>query len=357
MTETQSGIGVHGEDVPALLDRWARLGLLSPEQVEQILRAEGISAAGAVPAVRPAAPVPEPRPTPPSVEAERGHGRLAVEALGYLGGVLALAAGLLLVQLVWEDLSTAARLAIPLVASALLLLAGALVPTTSRDAEGMLRLRSVLWLLAVAAWGATFGVLGDQVLEADAEDTMLLVGLGALGLALPLYYATHSAAQQFAVFGSAVTTVIAIGTRPDWEEPTFVGLAGWLLALAWFVAAERKLVSPPLVGRYLGALGAVFFVLLMAGTLAGQLIALATIAALFVWAVRVDSVGLLAVAAYGTLQAVPSMVNYFFPDNARVVIPLGLLAAGGVLVGTAVLISRRRTRRQSAAESDQHARR
>jgi hypothetical protein len=352
MTETRSGVGVHGEDVPALLDRWARLGLLSPEQVEQILRAEGMSppAAGvAVPEQRPVAP-PEPA-------AEQRRGRLAIEALGYLGGVLALAAGLLLVQLVWDDLSTAVRLAIPLVASALLLLAGALVPTTSKDAEGMLRLRSVLWLLAVAAWAAAFGVLGDQVLEADETDTGLLVGLGGLSLAMPLYYATHAAAQQLAVFGASVGTAMAIGARPDWDEPTFVGLAGWLFAVGWFVLAERKLVVPPLVGRYLGALGMIVFVMPMGGALVGQLAAVATVAVLFAWAVRVDSVGLLAVAAFGTLQVVPSIVNFFFPDNAEVVIPLGLLAAGGVLVGTAVLISRRRTRRQSMPEPGQHARR
>jgi hypothetical protein len=349
MTETRSGIGVHGEDVPALLDRWARLGLLSPEQVEQILRAEGIAGA--------AATVPAPRPAPPQeTEVERGRGRLAVEALGYLGGVLALAAGLLLVQLVWEDLATGVRLAIPLVASALLLLAGALVPTTKEYVEGMRRLRSILWLLAVVAWSAAFAVLGDQVLEADGEDTGLLVGLGGLALALPLYYATHAAAQQLAVFGACMATAIAVGSRADWDEPTIIGLAGWLVAVTWFVVAERKLVTPPLVGRYLGALGMIFLVQVMGGAVVGQLLAVATLAALFAWAVRVDSVGLLAVASLGTLQVVPSMVTFFFPDN-EVVIPLALLAAGGLLVGIAVLISRRRARRQSTPEPGHPVRR
>jgi hypothetical protein len=83
----------------------------------------------------------------------------------------------------------------------------------------------------------------------------------------------------------------------------------------------------------------------MAGTLVGQLVAVATVTALFAWAVRVDSIGLLAVASFGTLLVVPSIVNFFFPDNARVVVPLGLLAAGGVLVGTAVTITRRRAHR------------
>lgn len=359
MTEIRSGAGVRGDDVPALLDRWARQGLLSPEQVENIRAAEGIPAtpghlrAGAVPAPRPvphaAAPqAPEPGP---------GRGRLAIEALGYLGGALALAAALLLVQLVWEDLSTAGRLAIPLVATALLLVVGELVPVKGPNEEGMLRLRSVLWLLAVVAWAVSFAVLGDQVLEAEGHDTGLLAGLGAMTLALPLYLRTHEAAQQLAVFGASLVTAMALGARPDWDEPTWVGAAGWLVTVAWFVMAERQIVTPPLVGRYLGAVGMVVFVLPMGGTLAGQLVAVATVAALFVWAVRVDSIGLLAVASVGTLQVVPSIVNFFFPDNARIVVPLGLLAAGGVLVGTAVTITRRRAHRSETAESGPPVRR
>jgi hypothetical protein len=338
--------------VPALLDRWVRLGLLSPEQVEKIRVAEGIPAA---PATGRVVAVPEPRPAPapaapPAVEPERGRGRLAIEALGYLGGALALAAALLLVQLVWEDLPTGARLAIPLVATAVLLVAGGLVPAKGPNVESMQRLRSVLWLLAVVAWAVSFAVLGDQVLEAEGHDTGLLVGLGAMTLALPLYLRTHEAAQQLAVFGASLGTAMALGARAEWDEPTWVGLGAWLVAVAWFVMAERQMVTPPLVGRYLGGLGMIIFVLPMSGTLVGQLVAVATVAALFVWAVRVDSIGLLAVASFGTLQVVPSIVNFFFPDNARIVVPLGLLAAGGLLVGTAVTITRRRARRQETTQ-------
>jgi hypothetical protein len=354
MTETRSGVGVHGEDVPALLDRWARLGLLSPEQVEQILQAEGMSpppAGVAVPEQRPAA-APEPG-------AQPVRNRLAVEALGYLGGVLALAAALLLVQLLWEDLSTGARLAVPLVATAVLLVAGALVPAREGE-ESMQRLRSALWLLAVGAWFASFVVFGDQVLEADGKDTGLMAALGAVALAVPLYVRTHEAAQQLALFAALVGSAAMTGARPDWDEPTLVGLGGWLVSVAWFVAAERGWVTPAVVGRYLGALAMILFVLPMGGALAGQLIAVVTAAALFVWAVRVDSIGLLVVASYGTLQLVPSIITFFFPDNTRIAVPLGLLGIGGALVSAAVVVSRRRARRQppsSPAEPGTHARR
>jgi hypothetical protein len=353
MTETRRGTGVHGEDVPALLDRWARQGLLGQEQVEQILRSERITATAPA-----AVPLPEQRPAaPPAPGGVQVRNRLAVEALGYLGGILALAASLLLVQLIWEDLSTGVRLAIPLVATALLLLAGALLPTEGANEDSMRRFRSALWLLAVLAWVASLVVFGDQVLEADGKDIGLMAGLGAVALALPLYLRTHEAAQQLAVFGATAGTAAVLGARVDWDEPTFVGLAGWLVAAVWFVMAERNMVLPPLVGRYLGAFGMLLFALPMGEALLGQLFAVATLAILFAWAVRVDSIGLLAVASYGTLQLIPSMVTFFFPDNTRVVVPLGLLAAGGLLVGTAVVISRRRARRQSPTRPEEHARR
>lgn len=332
MTETRSGIGVQGNDVPTLLDRWARQGLLSQDQVERILRAEGISK---VPAQRPA-PAPE-----------AGRNRLVVEALGYLGGVLAMAASLLLIQMLWEDLNIATRFAIPLVATAGLLLAGAMIPAKPDVEDGMTRLQSALWLLAVGAFTGAMGVLGDQIFEWEGRDIALLVGAGGAALALPLYLRTRQAAQQLGLFVTLVVTGCALGARADWDEPTIIGLVGWLVAVTWFVLGERRIVEPPIVATYLGAVAAIVTSMVMSESLGGQLLAVATVAALFVWGVRSDSLGLLAVASIGTINVVPSAVNYFFPDNTEVAVPLSLLAVGGVLVGTAVTVTRRRARRET----------
>lgn len=330
MTETRSGTGVQGNDVPALLDRWARQGLLSQEQVERILKAEGV----------PSIPVQRPAPAP-----ERN--RLVVEALGYLGGVLAMAASLLLIQMLWEDMNVATRLAIPLVATAGLLVAGAMIPATPEVEDGMTRLQSALWLLAVGAFTGAMGVLGDQIFEWDGRDIALLVGAGGAALALPLYLRTRQAAQQLGLFVTLVVTACALGARADWDEPTIIGLAGWLVAVTWFVLGERRIVEPPIVATYLGAVAAIVTSMVMSESLGGQLLAVATVAALFVWGVRSDSLGLLAVASIGTINVVPSAVNYFFPDNTEVAVPLSLLAVGGVLVGTAVTVTRRRARRDA----------
>src|SRR2546421_8828066 len=68
---------------------------------------------------------------------------LAAEALGYAGGVLAIAAGIYLARDLWPGLSTGAVLAFAAVACAVL---GAAVRTTGDPA--FRRLRSVLWLLS-----------------------------------------------------------------------------------------------------------------------------------------------------------------------------------------------------------------
>lgn len=327
MAQTRRDLAVHGADLPALLDRWARQGLLSGEQVEAILRVE----AGA----------------PPAAVARPRGGRLVVEALAYLGGVLTLAAALLLVQMVWDDLSTGARLAVPLVAAAALLLAGQLVPG---EAAERVRLRSVLWLLATGAWLAAAGIVGDQVLDWEGKYTLLLVGAAGVALALPLYLRARTELQQLGLFVTLATTAVAIGVQADWDEPTLAGLGVWLVALAWWALGERDVLAPMPAVRFTGAIALVVGALMMQGSLGGQLVTLATVALLFVWGVRVDSLGLLAVAAVGTLNLVPASVNYFFPDSARIVVPLSLLAIGALLVGTAVVVTRRRARRQAGGQ-------
>jgi uncharacterized membrane protein len=130
MTSPQIGRRRAAENLAAQLDRWVRDQLLTDEQARRILALEQAPGTDDAPSAR-------------------AGGRLVVEALAYLGGVIALAAGLLLVQLVWPDLSVGVRLAVPLSAAAVLLLSGLLVPG---DAPERKRMRGALWALAAAAW-------------------------------------------------------------------------------------------------------------------------------------------------------------------------------------------------------------
>lgn len=317
-------------DIPALLDRWVRQGLITPEQANRIAMAEQVGR-----------PVPVPTPAPPR------KGNLVVEALGYLGGLLAVVAALVLVGMYWEDLSTAARLAMPAAAALVLLAAGAFVGAGATERETPGRLRAVLWVLAVVATGAFLGILGHDALDWNADDTALLIGGGTAVVAGTLYLRNRGVLQHIALFGALATTAGALGARADWDEPTILGLCVWVLAIAWFALGETGRLGPERTARYVGALGAVIAGQLMTGSAAGNVLALLTVAALFTLGVVLDSLGLLGIAAYAVLQTVPATVDYFFRDE--VAVPIALLATGSLLVALAVVIARRTARRGQRA--------
>ena len=328
MTETRHDLGVHGaDDVHRMLDRWAHAGLIDEAQVERI---ETFEVTRHTPGPPAAGPVPVP--------ARRRPAGLLVEAMAYLGGALALAASLLLVQLVWSDLSTAGRLAVPGVATVALLGCGALVPGHPDDRR---RLRSALWLLATGSWAATLGVLGHQVLEWRGQDTALLIGFGCAVLALVLYVRLTATLQHLALLGSLATVGAALGARADWDEPTLIGAGIWLVAAAWAFAGELGYLPPQAAARYGSAVVLMSAALLMTMSAGGQVVALLTLVWLFGLGITRNSVGMLAVAAVATLQLVPASVGYFFPGDARVVVPVTLLTVGCALVVLAVTVSRR----------------
>ena len=325
MASTRPDRGPRAEDLPAQLHRWVRDELLTDEQARRILANEEQS----------------PLPREPAGTA-RPHRRLVVEALAYLGGVLALAAVLLLVQLVWSDLSAGGRLAVPLFAAAVLLVSGMLVPG---DTPEWLRMRSAFWALGTVAWAVALAVLGDQVLEIHPSDTMLLTGLGASLLALPLYLVRRDALQQLALLVTTSLTAGAVADRAGWEEPTLLGLGVWVVAAAWFALGERGVLTPARPVMYSAAVGLVVGALMTQGSLGGQVVAAATIAFLLVRGVLTDRIGLVVVAVVATLNMVPAAVQYFFPGGGRIAVPLALLAIGAVLVLTAVAVARRRSGR------------
>ena len=85
------------------LDRWVAAGLLAPDQAKAILEHEGS---------RPPPEVLTPQPTAPAVHGPSSRFPLAAEALGYLGGALALTGLVLVLVHYWPDLAWAGRLAL-----------------------------------------------------------------------------------------------------------------------------------------------------------------------------------------------------------------------------------------------------
>src|SRR5207302_4175992 len=139
---------------------------------------------------------------------------LAAEALGYAGGVLAIAAGIYLARDLWPGLSTGAVLAFAAVACAVLGAAGAAVRTTGDPA--FRRLRSVLWLLSTVSLAAFTGTLADQVGRFGPESTTLVTAAASAAYGAALWWRTRAALQHLAVFASLA---VLVGTAVNWLDP------------------------------------------------------------------------------------------------------------------------------------------
>lgn len=314
---------ITGEASPALrvmLDRWVAQGLISDEQAERIVAAE---AAQTVPAPRRSVPA-------------RGAS-LAVEALGYLGGVLILAAAVLVVGQFWDDLGTAARLALLGVVTAALLGAGVAVP--ARLGPTGERLRSVLWTLAVVAFGGTLGVLTADVLDLVDEDVALVVLGGAALLAAALWWGERTVLLHVALYGTLAGTTLALAFRIH-DDVVTAGLAVWLLSVAWLALGWAGVLPPARAARVLGAVGSLFAVQGPMEKSWGLVLALATVAAVIALAMLLGDLVLLAVGALGALRVVPQLVDEWFPGALAA--PLVLLGVGALLVVAAVRVARRR---------------
>lgn len=309
------------QDLDGQLRRWVAAGLISAEQAERIAASE-------------TARLPAPRPGEPT--APRGPS-LVVEALGYLGGVLILAAGALLVGQLWQDLSALTRLALLVVVAAVLVGAGLAVPP--RLGPAGTRLRTVLWSLSVLASAGALGVLGSDVLDWREEDVALLAFGGASAIAAALWWVTRTGLLQAALLVTLGGVTASVAFRVT-DDESVAGLAVWLLGAAWLGLGTAGVLHPRRTAQVLGAVAALFGVQVTTDTTWGLALALATVAALIALAMLLGDLVLLAVGAVGALRVVPQVVGEWFPGELAA--PLVLLVVGVMLVGAAVRIARRR---------------
>jgi len=260
---------------------------------------------------------------------------LAVEALGYLGGVIALVATMLITARYWEQISTTGRLVLVGGTALVLVAAGRAIPGRAGGVGD--RLRSVLWLAATAALAGFLGLLGNDVLDLADLDVLLMTSAGTSVAAGVLWSVNRSLLQQIAM---AVTLMITAAAAVA-DFVTTDGLPGvgvWAVAAAWGLLGWRGLLAPRRVVQSLGAAGMVVGAMLTMPHDAGIVLALGTAALLVVLSLVTRDLILLGIGAVGALQVLPVMVNEWFPDT--VAAPLALLAVGIVLVAVAIRIAR-----------------
>lgn len=309
------------------LEDWVAAGLITPEQARAIRDHEARATGGGARSVAPRTGSP-------------AGTSLVVEALGYLGGIIMLVGAVILVNLYWEDLPTAARLLLPAAAAVALVAAGSAVPDRLGDAAR--RLRSVLWALAVVATATFFAVFAVDVLDRQDEASLVVVGPCTAALAALLWRLRRTWLQQLALLVPLVLTAAGLAHEIDGLDTDWYGGLTWILAVVWSMLAYAGRLEPRVTGVGFGGLVGTFGALTISNDL-GIVLALATAGALVVVALHERSLPWLAVGAISVLESAPRTAVQWFPGRLSAAITL--IVAGGLLVLAAVWVARHQDER------------
>lgn len=310
-------------ELGSLVERWVSAGLISQEQGRQILAEEKQPVLVATP-----------------------RGSIIAEALAYVGGVLLLLAVIIIANIYWPSLTLPARSGLTGAAAVALLAAGFLLPQSMGRAR--VRLRAVMWALAVATFGFFVGVIFHG-LKWNSEDGVLIAAACATGLAIALWLLQKTFLQQAALgLAVALTVIMAAAHLPNENEA--IGLALWGTGLAWLALAWGELLNPQRTGYLLGAAAVVAGAELTTPANWGLALASVTVVVLVIAAsVLVRDLWLLGVGSVGVLITTPIIIDRFFEGDLAA--PLALLGAGVLLIGLGVLTARQagqRTRQRPA---------
>jgi hypothetical protein len=212
-------------DLESKLEHWVTGGLITADQAAAIREAEA------------------------ATEVRRAP--LVAQALGYLGGSLALVAAVVAVAGFWDELDDLAKVGIGAAATLVFCVAG--LWTRTVDEPAIRRLTSFLWFLAAGSLAFAVALAGIEWTEATSERTMLVASLATLLLAAALWRLHPAALQQVAVVSALA--VATIGSLLQLEHPPdrYFGLVLWGLGVAWILLARAGLTPPRWTGFALGS--------------------------------------------------------------------------------------------------------
>jgi hypothetical protein len=257
------------------------------------------------------------------------------EALGFLGGTVAVVSALALASQFWADLRVGAQVALLVLTGVALLAAGRWAGPRQESAAG--RLAGLLWALAVLALAAAVWVgLEPRPGTSDAV-AWLATGLAAIAVGVPLWRMRVGALQQLPVLGGVLTALLGgLDAALSTGFESAAGLVVWTVGCVWAVHAEGRWLAPRRAGLVLGAVTALIGAQFLSATDRGLGLTLAalTVAALLAAAVRVSEAVLLGLGTAGAAVFLPQILDAVFPDaigGPAITFVVGvLLLAGGL---------------------------
>ena len=305
------------------LSEWTSAGLVSTEQAVAIRSREAEAAAQ------------------PAEVASEGRVSPTIEAVGYLGGVLAVAA-LFFILVVGSDLDGGDQVALAGFLTAVLLGGGAAV---RRDTPPARRLKSVLWAASVASAAATGALVVGQVVKGSGE-AIALASSGVAVLTAAVLWGLHRAALLNIVFlvAAAGAALSLLSWFSGDLDAFFYGLTMWAIGVVWVLLSLAGILTPTRAGLVAGSVGALVgtqIAALDAYRGWGLALGVVTVTMVLVGFARLNVLGLLIVGAIGALVfSVQVAAELFGTELAAAV---ALLLAGTILVVGAVAASRRRS--------------
>jgi hypothetical protein len=284
-------------------------------------------------------------PPEPSATPSMPKGSAVLEVLGYVGGALVLGAVIMLGSFFWDDLSSTGRKLVAVASLVVPALGGAaLVRGGMRPELGRI-------LLALACYAAGFAylvVFEDQKFVASTVIVVLTSAIGAVLLRSGAFLVSGWSGAMLLVC-AVVFNVIDTSEANPTNGAIAVHIAVGFLLVAVALAGSGLMLSRTLAWSLSGLSGWAASIVLQTDPPHGEWLSL--VVATFVSAALLTAFVLTrrypyAVIGCAILLTIWPVSLYRILDDA-VGAAIGLVAAGAVLIGTVIVLSRRR--RMSAA--------
>lgn len=310
-------------DASEHIGRWREAGLLDAATAERLLAFERERARGG--------------------GSEPGLERPGVlEAIVYLGILVAGVGVFTLAASNWDTLESWARVAVVAVPLVLAFVAG--LGLLQAEDPGVRRGGQFAWLAVVALTAGTIAIVAEEYggdRGAGDRGILLLDGLVTAGVALGLWVASPRLLQVLALGGALVFLGMTIAAWPDEFDARLGGMAMLAFGVAGLFLAERKLLTPvPAARLVFAALTAwgPFFAGIDGSQLWAELLGFAVAAAIGVLGIWRASFVYIAVAVVaGFVMLVQFMFEHFAKDLGA---PLALIISGGLLIGGVLVLTR-----------------
>lgn len=309
------------------LGRWVGALLLTAEQSAAIEKFERDRAAVTV--------------APPADRAASRRIPAIAEALGYLGGVLAIVGLTLLVAHYWPSMATLWKLVLSGGVAAALGLIGWAVPEASDAA--LARLREFVWLASMAAGGLFAGVAAFNGWGITRPQSIALsVAVVVTVMGAVMWQGRVRPAQQFVTL--AALMVVAGTATSELASVGSVGLVVWAVGLAVVASAWWDRMTLAWMNVAVGGLAMLVAGMVTRmdwrsfGLIFSMATALAMLAAVLTLSVHLERSRQLIIGIIGIIalwMAVPESIG-FFAEKAGVMTGLVVWAFGAVMMVIAI---------------------